>query len=384
MIACTHYSNDSRVRREAEALIARGDSVDVIALREPDTERRHILNGVCVHQISGARYRGSSASRYIVKYASFFVKASQVLTVLHLRNRFDIVQVHTMPDFMVFSALPAKIFGARIIIDVHDLVPELYRTKFNVHENHRNVRSLKWIERRSIAFAHRAIAVHEPHRELLVKHGSPDEKFSVLLNLPDPSVFERLRAQEREPDGVFRLLYHGTISRRHDLETAISAVEMLKEEIPNLKLCILGDGDDRDRLVRLVQKKRLEQYVEFSQGVVPLEELAKWLRRADLGIVPLVHDAFTEYMLPVKLLEYIWMGVPPIVTRTKTIEYYCKPSFVSYFDSGNVEQLADRVLSLYKSPQARRDLVRNAEEFREKTTWESEKLKYYELIDSLL
>ena len=73
MVAFTHYSTDTRVRREAEALADRGDEVDFLCLVEEGRENIRMLNGVRLHQLPIGRYRGSSALTYLSKYALFFL-----------------------------------------------------------------------------------------------------------------------------------------------------------------------------------------------------------------------------------------------------------------------------------------------------------------------
>src|SRR6185369_11328565 len=145
---------------------------------------------------------------------------------LFSKKRYDIIHVHTMPDFLVFAALIPKLFGAKVILDVHDLMPELYICKFGKADG-LIVRFITWIEKRSIAFAHRAIAVSIPHRNALVEHGNPLEKFSVIMNVPDPRIFSEGCTSQREANGRFRLIYHGTVARRHGLEIALRAVALV-------------------------------------------------------------------------------------------------------------------------------------------------------------
>ena len=384
MLAFTHYSTDSRVRREAEALTSRGDEVDFICLEEPGKERVRDYCGVRLYPIRVGRYRGQSTLLYLARYVSFFVRGFFLLTYLFFRRRYDLVQVHTMPDFMVFTALVPKLFGARIVLDVHDLVPELYRSKFGVEMTHPLIRFLTWIERRSIGFAHKAIAVHGPHRDLLVRHGNPKEKLSVVLNVPDPRIFNASGEAERVPDGKFRLIYHGTIAKRHGLEVAIAAIAIVRERIPNVEFRVLGDGDNRDQLVRLVEEKGMSDCVTFSDGRVALEHLTALIRQADLGVVPLIYDAFTRYMLPVKLLEYVHLGVPVVATRTETIEFYFDDSMISFFPSGDENVLAERIVDLYEHPEKRQELAENVKRFSQTMTWESQRKEYYALIDSVL
>src|SRR5207247_8680052 len=99
------------------------------------------------------------------------------LSTLHVKRRYDVVQVHTMPDFLVFAALIPKLLGAKIILDVHDLMPELYAAKFGVPKENWLIRLITWVVRRSVALAAIPMAVHEPPLAILAGHGNPKEEF---------------------------------------------------------------------------------------------------------------------------------------------------------------------------------------------------------------
>jgi glycosyltransferase involved in cell wall biosynthesis len=383
MLAYTHYRFDGRVRREAEALTRRGDKVDFICLRENSQETIRVYNGVNFFPLSVQKYRGNSTGIYLLTYFSFFVRAFFLLTFLQLRRRYDIVQVHTMPDFLVFAALVPKLLGAKIILDMHDLMPELYISKFGVNVNHALIKLITWCERRSVAFAQKAIAVHIPHRDVLVRHGTPKEKFTILLNLPDSKIFSRARNTQRVADGKFRLFYHGTIAKRHGIDVAIRAVALAKKHIANIEFSIIGDGDDRERLVRIVDEMGLSDCVKFSDGPVPLQELPFHIKQADIGIVPILRDSFTRYQLPVKLLEYVGLGIPVISSRTETLEFYFDETMSRYFQPGDEVELASHIVDLYNNPQKREYLISNAERFNKEFSWESQTAVYYDLIDSL-
>ena len=383
MLAFTHYSNDSRVRREAEALARRNDHVECICLSEPSGASGAFARGVKLYGIPVRKYRGHSMLAYALSYTMFFVLASVLLTFLHVRKRYDIVQVHTMPDFLVFAALIPRLFGAKIILDVHDLMPELYMSKFGVGEGHLLVRFLRWMERLSIRFAHRAIAVQIPHRDTLIRHGNPPEKFIILMNLPDPNIFCAERKPRRMPDGRFRLLYHGTIARRHGLETAIRALLLIKESIPNIELLILGSGDDKDRLVQLVKDLSLDFYVRFSTGEVPLQSIPEYIGQADLCIIPMLLDVFSRSTLPVKMLECVQLDIPVVVSRIESFLFYLDESMVRYFEPGDEADLAKQIIALHDAPGEMQLLAANAANFKSKYSWDREKKYHFDLVDSL-
>jgi len=383
MLAFTHYLTDARVRREAEALAARGDDVDLICCRSKSLATKRSHNGVTLYPLRGLKYRGASTVAYLFSYFLFFVQSSVLMTYLHLRKRYDVIQVHTMPDFLVFAASIPKLLGAKIILDVHDLMPELYMTKFEADQNHKLIRFIRWIERRSIAFAHKAIAVNVPHRDILVEHGNPKDKFSILLNLPDPAIFGRSENTERPSNGKLRLIYHGILAKRQGLDTAIRAIAQVKQDIPDIDFYIIGIGDDRERLVALVDEMGLGDSIRFSDGAIPLEDMPSHIKQADIGMVPILNDSFTRYGLPVKVLEYVGLGIPVISSRTPTLEFYFDDTMLRYFEPGNETELAEHIVDLYRNPRKRKLLVSNADRFNEEFNWESQRAEYYELVDSL-
>lgn len=383
MVAYTHYQFDSRVRREAEALVQRGDTVDFICLEDENGENPEYHNGVRLIKISSKRYRGSDAKMYLTSYLYFFLAVTFKLAELHLKNSYQVIQVHTMPDFMVFVAILPKLLGAKVLLDVHDLMPELYQSKFGFSETHFLIRFITWIERISIGFADQAIAVHQPHLDALCRHGNPAGKFTLLLNLPDMKIFRNEVDDLPETKTSFDLIYHGTVSRRHGLEIAIQAVLALREKIKELKLSIIGEGDDISRLTQMVKALDILDHVQIRKSV-PLDELVCQIRNADIGVIPLLYDDFTKYMLPVKLLEYVALEIPVICTKTETIETYFDNSMIQYFPSGSVTELANDILFLYQNPDRRRELVANASKFTQAYNWEKQKQSYYQLIDALL
>lgn len=383
MITFSPYPVDVRVRREAEALVDRGDSVDVLCLREDNQPKAESVNGVRAIRLSVGKYRGASAIMYLFKYVLFFTMTSCRLLALHVRNRYEIIQVHTMPDFLVFVALLPKLFGAKVILDVHDLMPELYRSKFGLRQSHTLIRLITWVERCSIGFADRAIAVHRPHLEALVSHGNPAHKFIILLNLPDPKIYTA-RAEIAAASRLgFVLEYHGSVVKRYGLHVALEALAAVRGKIKGLEFRILGLGEEIPHLTQLVKELDLSDCVSIREDMLPPEEFIPMILDADAGLVPMLDDDFTKYGLPVKLLECVKLGLPVICSRTAAIEAYFDDSMVLYANPGDADDLAEKILELYRSPRKRKELVAHADSFNRDYTWDKQKEAYYNLIDEL-
>ena len=126
MVAYTRYESDNRVRRYAEALAKRGDHVDVVALRQEGQAASDVINGVRVFRIQRRIASEKNKFMYLGKLCLFFVRSMAFLTREQFRNRYDLIDVHSVPDFEVFAAAYPKLTGTKIILDIHDIVPEFY------------------------------------------------------------------------------------------------------------------------------------------------------------------------------------------------------------------------------------------------------------------
>ena len=130
----SHYPADPRPRRAAEALAAQGVNVDLICLRDGDVSR-HIetYGNINVTRVRLKRHRGGKLG-YVGQYAAFVLASFFYLASRSLTRRYDLVHVHNMPDVLVFAAIVPKLLGAKIILDLHDPMPELMQTIFKLPE----------------------------------------------------------------------------------------------------------------------------------------------------------------------------------------------------------------------------------------------------------
>lgn len=376
---------ETRVQREAETLVRAGFEVDVICLRDEGERPHDQWGGVEIHRLR-ARVDKRGLATQLLSYLRFFVLATCRLTRLHLRRPYQTVQVHNLPDFLVFCALVPKLQGVPVILDLHDLMPEFFAGRFG---RHRPVvaRVIGWQERLSCRFADRVITVSDHWRQALVDRGVPAARCSVVMNLADERIFHPAAptAQPLGPAarGAFRLLYHGTVTHRYGLDLAVRAVARLRADIPDIRLTILGQGDQMPELVDLVRELHLETHVDLQDQLLPAEALPDVIAAADLGTVPYRDDVFTDGLVPTKLLEYAAMGLPAVAARTSAIEATFGDSAVAYFTPGDVEDLARAIRDLWENADALAQLAAGARCFTERQNWETEGGEYTALVAAL-
>lgn len=371
---------EPRVQREAEALVDAGYAVDVICLRDRDERPRERYRGVEIHRLPLGRDKRSLGHQFVA-YGRFFVLAAARLTALQLRHRYHTVQVHNLPDFMVFCALVPKLQGVPVILDLHDLMPEFFAGRFGA-DRHRWLRMLiRWQERLACGFADHVVTVSEHWRRALIERGVPADRCSVVMNVADERIFTRRHRPPRV--GSFKLIYHGTVTRRYGLDLAIRAVDEVRHEIPGIRLTILGKGDDMPALMDLVRRLNLQDRVDLRDGFLLAEDLPDLIADADIGLAPYRDDVFTDGLLPTKLMEYAVLGLPSVAARTTAIEAYFRDSMVEFFTPGDHHDLARCLRELWHDRARLERLALGCHNFTARYNWADIGRGYVELVDRL-
>ena len=371
---------ETRVQREALALVDRGIDVDVLCLRghgEPASER---VDGVTVRRLPVGRHRGRGLAWQLVEYLAFFVLASAVLSALHLRRRYRTVQVHNLPDFLVFCALVPKLTGAGVLLDLHDLMPEFMAAKRGRTMRDPLVRLVAWQERAACRFADQVITVTETWRRTLADRAVPSEKVAVVMNLADPRFFTWSPRDRTEARDRWRVVYHGTLTNRYGVDLLVQAVHAVVSDIPEIELTLLGDGDARDELVALAAELGVAERVSFSEGMLGVSDLIEAIRSADVGVVPNRDDIFTDGLLPTKLLEYVAVGTPVVAARTRGMRDEFDDASVAFFPPGDALALADCLRALHRDRSRLNELSRSAGQFSASHQWTAEADAYCALV----
>ncbi len=382
LVVYADYTTDTRVIREAEALAAREYSVDVICVRGEVGERSSVRHGVHVLPLRMTRYRGSNRIRFFASYAHFFIRAFLFLSWRHFWRRYEFVQVHNIPDCLVFTALLPKWTGARIILDARDPMPEGFMVKYGVSIRHPITRIILFQELASFRFADEILCVSEQHKRLFVNHGAPESKFTVLMNLPDDKIFGNA-VRVREKKSGYELVFHGTLAERLGIDIAIRAIDIVRHEVHDVQFKIYGGGEFLPNLKGLVEELDVGEHVWLSGRFHPARDIPYLIHTADAGIVPNRKNVITDLMMPVKLIEYIVFGIPVIAPRLDTIEYYFGDK-VNFFDPGDPHDLASTILEIYYNPDKAEVLAKRALDFLEEYNWKGETVKYYRTIDRMM
>lgn len=351
MLAYAHYLNDARIKCYVRTLEDHGDSVDVIALRAKNESAAEAGRSGTIFRIMD-KYQGGSALLYAWSYLVFCIRATLVLARRSFSHRYDVIHVHNMPNVLVFAAIAPKLLGAKVMLDVHDLMPVNYMAKFSAGENTLPVRALKLEQKLSSMFANCVFCADHNQKDFLVEQcGIPERKITVLMNLPNTALFGSTPARKGTRSGVFRIVYHGTIAHRLGIDLILHAMARVVDQV-SAEMWIHGAGDYLPEALALSSRLGLDGKVHFSRSFFAVEKIPEMVSAMDLGIIGNRRNlACDRYMLPVKLLEYVYLGIPVVAPRLQVIGRYFDESMVRYYEPEDVDDMANAILSLAGNPQ---------------------------------
>jgi glycosyltransferase involved in cell wall biosynthesis len=381
------YPSDPRPRRAAEAMIESGMTVDLLCLAGAKTDLpQENVRGVQVERVP-LTHRRDSKLIYLWQYGRFFFSSLWFLSTRGIRHRYDVVHVHNMPDFLVFAALLPKLRGARVILDLHDPMPELMESIYGMDANDWKVRFLRRLERWSIGFSDLALTPNITFKNLFVARSCRAEKMQIVMNSPQQEIFYPAHyaaaGTSLDRSGVFHVMHHGSIVHRHGVDLLVEAVARLRPTIPGIRLDIYGNATPfLDTVLERAQQLGIADIVSYH-GAKSQSEIAAAILKCDVGVVPNRRSAFIEINFPTRLFEYLAMGRPVVAPSTQGIRDYFNSEQIFLFEPNDVADLAAQIGRVKEHPAKTLDVVRAGGRVYQKHLWNDQKSQFVNLVSTL-
>ena len=356
-VVYARYPADPRVRREAEALSRNGFDVDLICLRGPGEKAHETVGGVHVTRLPLRAIRGSRM-RYIYQYSLFFLLAATCLVTKQIRRWYDAVHIHSMPDFLIFAALPSRLLGCQLVLDLHESMPELYLARFVDRERSVLHRLTLIAQRASCLLATRVVSVNDQIAALLERRGIAPWRVCVIENAPDWSLvdFQPPAAASGTP---FTIVVVGGLNEERDVGLVIEAASEVAR-LARTRWRLIGDGNSSylDALRSKVGELGLSETITIEPEV-PSSAVPALIHGSAIGIVSYVKNPITEIATPNKAYEYATAGKAMVVADLPALKTLLGDT-ATYYEPGNAMDLARGVSTLLYDDELRLRLGREA------------------------
>jgi glycosyltransferase involved in cell wall biosynthesis len=365
-------------------------AVDVLCINDDDSTepRSEVVNGVHVVRLPFRRRRTSKLA-YVVDYAGFIAGCAVRLAIRSMSHAYDLVHVHNMPDILVMAALVPKAIGARVILDLHDPMPELLMTIFNLDPGAPSVRLLRSLERLSAHIADVVITVNLTCKQLFASRSCSAEKVSIVMNSPDDEIF-RFQSpscgglEKRDPKKPFVIMFHGSPVERNGLDLAVEALALVRQTVPTAELRIYGSQSKfLVQVMDSVRDKGLAEVVRYL-GPRPIEGIVEAIEQCDVGIIPNRRSIFTQINTPTRIFEYLALRKPVIAPRSQGIQDYFAQGSLLFFELGDAADLARAIEHVFYHPAETLEILMRGQEVYLAHTWQQERLGFVKLVEELL
>lgn len=387
MVTFSPYPGDPRPRRAIDAFLKEGATLELVCVGEEGSPKREVLDRLEVIRLPIRNRRGGKLV-YAYQYSAFIFLSSAILALRALRGRYDLVYVNNMPDILVVSGLIPKMLGAKVILDLHDPMPELMMTIFQSDKSSLGVRLITRLEKWSMARADFVLTVNLACKKIFGARSCSLDKIGVIMNAPDSDIFSfRPASSDRANLGrekQFVIMYHGSLVERNGLDLAVEALSKVRKSVPSAQLRIYGKSSPfLERVLARAKGMKLDGSVRYL-GHRRLEALVPEILDCDLGVIPNHRNAFTEINTPTRIFEYLALGKPVVAPRTPGIQEYFADGSLFYFESGDSGDLARRIENVYNDRVSAITTAERGQEVFLAHTWQQEKQTLIDLVSKLL
>lgn len=301
--------SDRRVWNECRTLAHAGWEVVVICPRVGDDLPYEVLEGVSIHRFTLEPAAGGAAG-YLREYAQAAWRVRRLARRLSRERAFDVVHAGNPPDFLLLAARSLRRRGAAFVFDHHDLMPELYRSRFDSGEDWL-FRATLALERLAFRLSDVSIATNDSYRRIATQRGGMDPAdVFVVRNGPD---LRRFGPTAPDPDlrrGRAHLVaYLGVMGPQDGIDHALRALAALRQRRDDWHAVFVGTGDMVEPMHALTTDLGLDDHVEFA-GWRGDDDIRRILSTADVCIAPDPPSPLNDCSTMMKIAEYMAMGRP--------------------------------------------------------------------------
>jgi len=364
------FPPDSRVENEAYSLIKAGHEVHLFSLdydkKGPSNEE---INGIHVHRYKAGRliyklsalaYTNGWFKKLISKNIEAFIDVV----------RPDVLHVHDMVIAETVMDVNDANYNKPLVLDLHENRPEImqFYPHLKKFPGKQLIRIGEWRKKQSelIKRADHVILVTKEAIEVAAFETSlTKEKFTDVANTVEPDIYWNYKMDreiiKRYKKG-FDIVYVGDTGLRRGTDTAIAAIKLLINKIPEIQLVLVGKSTEDEFLKQKVFELGLTSNVLF-EGWQDVSNFPSYIEGAEVCISPLHRNKHHDTTFANKLFQYMAGARPVVVSDCDAQANVVNETNCGLvFEAGNAQELADCLNELYKNPHRAKEYGENGKQ----------------------
>jgi lipopolysaccharide/colanic/teichoic acid biosynthesis glycosyltransferase/glycosyltransferase involved in cell wall biosynthesis len=372
MVVKNNPFKDSRVKKEVRSLLNRGAEIDIIGVCRERKSPQKLFGRASFYPLFIAK--GGTGTGKIIEFFSFLSLATIRALSLFLSRRYQIIHLHTPPDFLILLGVICKyLFKTKIVADIHDLSPEFYYSLYQ--QRGATYRLLLFFEKLLLSASDALIVTNQSYHQLLAdRHQVHHNKFFIIKNYPNISdfhIFKKAQALRRKSPGQKILLYLGALNPQDGVLGLVDSVRAIvnDREKEDLTCWIVGEGEQERELKKYVENLGLKKHFKFWGGIWDRKELATIVKTADICLEPAPDNRLNRKSTFIKIFEYMLAGKPIVSYQLKETINSAQGSSL-YADPALRDDFSQKILALLNSQEQAQQLSKIGLERSQQLLWE--------------
>ena len=326
IVSCSHYPDDERIyHKEIKSLATNNYKINYFTLSDSESNLSN-------DKINHINYRKSDYS--IIDY----IKSIEIRLI---KIPTKIIHIHE-PELFSLASNIKKIFGAKIIYDVHEDYTSMIYTFSKWNSCIKYLKAKYWIFRERLFLSQvDEIIIASP---TIMNSDFKSQGFKPILleNFPLHKYVKKIDFSSKQKNS---LIYHGNFGPERGISELIKAMPIIIKKIPDISLSLYGvfrTKNYESDLNRLIDRLKLRKHV-YLIGHLPHNDIWGHLEKHKVGVIPFNDNPLTQINTPTKLFEFMAAGCQLVIPKlTPIMEYDIKGA--KYFNSGDINGLANAIL----------------------------------------
>lgn len=380
---------DKRVWKEATTLKNNGYGVTIISPMDFENLKNYeSIGDIDVYRYS-LRFSRGTMGGYVFEYL-WSLSATFILSFkLFIKWRFQVIHAANPPDMFFAIALFYKIFGVKYVYDQHDLVPELFLSRFKSARYIKKVviyNILVVLERLNYQTANMVIVTNLSYKKNALQRGGVNRsKIHVVRNGPDMRYFKVVGPRQEWKNGRdYLVAYIGIMAIQDGVDYLLRAFNIIVNHFKcrDVFLVLIGSGDELENLKKLASVLKLESHLLFT-GRISDSKAVEILSTADVCVDPDPCNPLNSVSTMNKIMEYMACQSPIVSFNLKEAKYSAREAAI-YVKNNSVKELARGIIKVIKDKSMARRMARfGYERVKNQLSWQHQEKKLLGVYDLL-
>ncbi len=390
MILDKPFPTDVRVENEALTLLKVGHTVGLLSIAPYAKNEITSYKGIKVFRVAVSDFQSKKMPGLaaMIPWMDRFV--AKKVNEIFREEKYDAIHFH---DLHLFGAarLIRKNTDVFLIGDMHENYVEVIRdyewaTKF---PNRLIISHKKWARKEIewLGDMDKLITVSKGIKERIISKGVSPKDVLLVPNTISTTLFDGYGIDKtiaEKKQSTFNLIYVGGFVSNRGLGHVIEGMTELRKFADDIRLILVGDGDIRYKLEKLVESNKLTEVVKF-EGWHDQEKIKSYLASSHIGLVPFKRTPQTDNSSSNKLFQYMYYQLPVLGTNCTSVKKLVEQENCGIiYEADNTEAFIESVKKLYSDSDLRSRLGDNGKKVvLEKYSWEITSKDMVEMYNSL-